>query len=131
MFDDRVQAENVDVNRGTGSEGTCGMANFLHHDGRFRDPEAAAAILNRHCYPKPSAIGDRFAELMGKLVFAVFGSPITVVETVTKRSDRIPNRLPLCCIGQCFELLQQELPADPGLRSKRGMRIDTKQIIAQ
>ena len=79
---DRVQPENVHVQRrGTRHPGTRSRDN-LHHDGCLHDAHAAAAVFGGHGNAKPASLGHRGVKIMRKAVLAVLVQPVVIIKVL-------------------------------------------------
>src|SRR5262249_24860763 len=91
--DDRLQAENVDVDRGCAAHGGAGFGNGLHHDGGLGDAEAGSAVRFRHGNAEPTGRGERRMQLVRKLTAAILVQPIAIVELEAELAGLIPDLL--------------------------------------
>jgi hypothetical protein len=91
--DDRLQPENVDVNRGGSAHGGAGFGDRLHHDRGLGDAEAGPAVLFRHGDAEPAGRSKRTMQLVRKVAAAILVQPIRVVELEAELADLFPDLL--------------------------------------
>ncbi len=91
--DDRVQPENVHVDRRGATEPGAGFGDRLHQDRGFGNAEPAAAISLRHCNAEPTRFGHRPMELLREAAFLVLLQPILVAEARAQPRHGIPQFL--------------------------------------
>ncbi len=89
--DDRVQPENVHVDRRGAAEPRAGFRDRLHQDRGFGDAEPAAAISLRHCNAEPAGRGHRLMELVRKASLLVFLQPVFVAKAGAQPRDGFPQ----------------------------------------
>ena len=92
--DDRVQPENVHVDRRGAAEPGAGFGDGLHQDRGFGDAEPAAAISLRHRNAEPAGLGHRLMELVRKTALLVLFQPIFVAKARAQPRHGFPQ-LPL------------------------------------
>ncbi len=90
---DRLQAEDVHVNRRRPGHGRAGFGDRLHHDRGLGDAEPGAAVLLRHCDAEPAGSGQGGVQLVRKIAAAIVLQPVGVVELGTELADLVPNLL--------------------------------------
>src|SRR5712672_1923374 len=89
--DDRVQPENIHVDRRGATEPSAGLGDRLHQDRGFGDPEPAAAISLRHCDAEPAGPGHRLVELVRKITLLVLLQPVFVAKARAQPRHRVPQ----------------------------------------
>ena len=87
--DDRVQTEDVHVDRRGAAHRRAGLRNRLHHDRGLGDAEAGAAVFLRQRDAEPAAFRDRLMERVRKRAVAVACEPILVVEAGAELRDGV------------------------------------------
>ena len=91
--DDRLEAEDVDVNRRCSAHGGAGFGDRLHHDHSFGDAEAGPPVCFRHRNAEPAGRGERGMQLVREVAAAVLLQPIRVVKLHTELADLVPDLL--------------------------------------
>ena len=86
---DRVEPENIHVDRGRARHGGARLRDRAHHHRRLGDAEAGAAMLFRDADAEPAARGDRRVEFVRKDAVMVAAQPIVVVEAGADAPDRV------------------------------------------
>ncbi len=89
--DDRVQPENIHVDRRSAAEPSPGFGDRLHQDRGFGDAEPAAAISLRHCNAEPAGRGHRLMELVWKASLLVFLQPVLIAKAHAQPRDGFPQ----------------------------------------
>ena len=89
--EDRVEAEEADVHRAAPVHAGPGRGDLLLDDGRFEDPQAAAAVGGRDGHAHPVTLDDGVVELPGKLGVAVLALPVLVAEARAQLGDPLPD----------------------------------------
>ncbi len=108
--DDRVQAENIHMDRRGAAEPGPGLGDRLHHHRRLADAEPAAAIFLRHGDAEPPARGHRPVKLARKAALLVLPQPIIVAKARAQPRDRLTDLLLLRAQGEAHLALR--LPVD-------------------
>ena len=96
--DNRVQPEDVHVDRRGTAEPGARLGNRLHQYRRLGDAEPTAAILRRHRDAEPPGLRHRPMEFVRKPALGVLREPIIVAEPLAQPRHRRPD-LPLL-LGQ-------------------------------
>jgi hypothetical protein len=91
--DDRLQPENVHVDRRGASHACSAFRDRPQHHCSFCDAETRSAILVRHGNPKQAGIGDSSVEVLRERALKVLLQPIIVVETRAELLDETANLL--------------------------------------
>ena len=89
--DDRMQSEDVHVDRRSAAEPGPGFGDRLHQHRGLADAEPAAAIFRRHGDAEPTRFGHRPVKLVRKPALGVLREPVIVVEPGAQRSHRGPH----------------------------------------
>src|SRR3546814_7855194 len=79
LHDDRMRAEEVDVDRRGGGKAATAGGDPVHHRHRLRDAEPRAAIFLGHGDAEPTAVGHGAVEIFRKLAAIVAVEPIFIV----------------------------------------------------
>jgi len=90
-YDDRIQAEQIEMYCRCPGETCAGFRHGLHHDRGFSDAEPAAAVNLRHRYAKPAAATNRIDEFLRKTSGVVAFEPIFGGKVRAELVDRIAD----------------------------------------
>ena len=88
--DDRVQPENVHVDRRGAAEPGTGFGDRLHQDRGFGDAEPAAAVSLRHRNAEPPGLSHRPMELVRKTALIVLLQPVFVAKAPAQPRHGFP-----------------------------------------
>jgi len=91
--DDRVQPEDVHMDRRGAAHRGAGFGDRLHHEGGLQDAEPGSAIGLRHGDAEPSILGERRVELMRKARLPLMLEPIGIAEAGAELLHRGAHRL--------------------------------------
>jgi len=78
--DDRIEAEDIHVQRGGAGEGGARFGDRLHHRRRLGDAKSAAAVGLGHGDAEPAGLGKGAMELVREVPVAIAAQPILIVE---------------------------------------------------
>ena len=120
--DNRMQPENVHVDRRGATETGAGFGDRLHQDCRFANAEAAAPISLRHRNAEPSAFGHRPMELVRKAALLVLPQPVLVAEARAQPRHGIPQFLLLDAQPKCHLILPRGTSSVMDERLAEGLR---------
>ena len=90
---DRVQPEDVHVQGRGAGQARARLGDGLHHQRRFGDAEARAAVLLRDADAEPAVVREGAVEIVRKAAVAVLGEPVVVAEPRADLADRVADRL--------------------------------------
>ena len=96
--DNRVQSENVHMDRRGAAEPRAQLGDRLHEYRGLGDAEPAAAVIRRHGDAEPPGLGHRPVKFVRKAALVVFREPVIVAEPRAEPQHRCPD-LPLL-LGQ-------------------------------
>ena len=103
MLDDRVHAEDVDVNGRAGRKKTGRRTDHLHHDRRFGHPQAGTTELRRHGNAEPASLGNGLGKFVRKRVRAVELAPVVIVKALTNGLNGFAQGDAVWGGGHCLE----------------------------
>ena len=102
VHDDRMRAEDVEMDGRAGRERAAGVGDRLHQDRGFGDAEPRAAVFLRHGDAEPAGFRDGLVEFDRERAGLVALGPVVVAEPFAQGADGIADRCALGRVGESF-----------------------------